>query len=475
MFLPALALAGLELAGAFLAPQQIGYGEHRQLPSFQSPADHATLDSNRYGDVVVTFHAGDFNARSVEALVIQAVAPGLWDSQASTHYLLGDASLNVYGAGDDSCTKPAVTALDDDSFVIVWPRQSTGQPGLGRLECARIQVRDPAGALLAAPVLETLAIGEGFIVDPLVPAGDAGLMPDIISLPGAAAVAVYASEDWVGSGSSGETYREYSLRLARMEWSAGGGSGSFVQGPWPIATSIPMDNSWWDPYFGGIILPEMVADDLGNLVVVWEDYLLVGHPGYSGTTHRGRIQVRRLEAMNSALPLRMLDEFTFTSSQQPALHQRRPSLSTTSADAGNDVLLGWLEERGFPDTDRVEVRRLHFPSSMDVGLGYFTDGYWIADLTRDESHATSGMLPGREIVLANRHYWRKRPVIASDSSLGRSLQLRMAVTWSLRPAVRMIALPDGAGGAQDTMFMTYEGANVDDRDLYQVYFVAYRL
>lgn len=472
---PLFAATFLLVWAAPASAAQIGFGDNIKLPCSGLYADHATVEANSYGDICVAFQSGlASGSHQVEVQIVHNVAPGTWQSSLALHYVLGDPGLNVFGNGNDSCNKPDVVALDDESFVVVWPRHDLSNPALGRLETARFEVRDAAGLLLPAPVLSTAAPGEGFIADPAVPAGDGGIMPDLAAMPGGIALAVYAAEDSKTFGTGGETYREYSLRLTQMNWGLGPTHPGFLEGPWVLANRIPLDNPWWAPYSGGLVLPDVVTDDLDNIVVAWEQYWVSGHPAYGGGD-LGEIVVRRYAATSSATPRSSLDEDHFFTTFGPYRHQRRPNLATTGDDAVNDVLLAWADLYDPPWHDKVRVRSIHYPSSMAIDQSWADERYWGGDPFHDETHPDVGMLPGREFCFATRTYLRQRAMMGANNAAATMFQVPTKVGWPLRPSVKLVRAAVPGGGTTDALIMTYEGANTDLPTIFRTYLGIFRL
>ena len=177
--------------------QQVRLGQTVQLGKFgPGPSDHATLALNQYGDICVAYQTRQASGqRLVEAQILRYSGTSYWSSNSSLRLILGDPSVNLYGPLRDNCTKPDIVALDDASFVVVWPRGDLQDKQVGQLEVARIETRDAAGFSLPNPVLHSAAAGLGYVVDPLVVVGDAGIMPDLTPLAGGQAAAVYATED----------------------------------------------------------------------------------------------------------------------------------------------------------------------------------------------------------------------------------------------------------------------------------------
>ncbi|MHC4838908.1 MAG: hypothetical protein ACYTF3_12080, partial [Planctomycetota bacterium] len=183
----------LALAAAPIAAQQtVGFGQTAELPTVAtSGADHATIAANSYGDSFVAWHgkfASGFHV--VEGALITYEA-GTFTSGQGTKWVLGDATLGIMGANGDTCTKPDVIAMPDDTFIVAWHRSERGGNTIARIEACRVTVRDGNGDLLPTPIVDEAQPGEGYVIDANIEKGDAGVMVDLVALDQDTVAAVY--------------------------------------------------------------------------------------------------------------------------------------------------------------------------------------------------------------------------------------------------------------------------------------------
>ena len=332
-------------------------GETVVLPALGAgPADHATVAVSARGDLFVTWQSDATtpgpSTQQVEGMLLRYLGGTSWELPgASEILLLGDPGLSLIAATEE-CRKPDVVAVGEN-FLVSWPRHDP-LSGDAQLEAVRIVV-PPSGP----PVVEAPAAGQGFVVDPTVAAGDAGLMPDLARLaraPQLAAV-VYAAEtlaqgDW----------REYEIRYAELDFS---GARPRFSVPQVIVPWLAVDTTVFGPG-GGRVLPDAVEDDYGNLVVAYEQFLVANH--LTNPTNEGHVFIRRYR--NSAGVLLELDSQAF---QGSALQdrQRRPNVAASRLDQRNAVSLAWTDTPDGPgdiDTRYVEVNFTGGPSSGVVSV-----------------------------------------------------------------------------------------------------------
>lgn len=327
------------------------------LATAQVDSDHAVISVNSYGDVVVVNQAtvsGD--QKLIEA---NALSPnGSSNADGFTLHpimLLGDPALDVLGAGADTCKKPDVEVLGDDSFMVVWSRHDmhVSNQYNSHLEACLITMRDSNGVLYSQPLVTSFLPGQGFLIDDLAKSGNSGLMPDIAALGSSdprKAYVVYAHETYYQRRAV-NTYSEYDLRCATIDWNnMPTTSPRFNQAIETIESYIPFDNLNAFPYSSGLILPDVVLDDLGNLVVCFEQFVIAPHRLHTGP-EKGSIQVRRYQPNSAPSPFAAIDSIELLGNRSYR-HQRRPMISSSTADADNTVLIGWSEK-----DDDLSVRR----------------------------------------------------------------------------------------------------------------------
>jgi len=364
--LPALLLAALLAGGLQAAPQSSSVVQVGD-PPFALPvsltaagvsghADHAVVAMNSRGDVCVAWHTQRLDLAGepaqVEAAVLPYLGNGRWeaplDASSGLLFVLGDPAVHVLQTQvHEACRKADVVAMGED-FVVTWPRTPLGGNTAGsidtRLEVARI-FRDPASG---AWLVDEPSPGVGWLLDGTVSNGAGGVMPDLAAddglWPGLTAVAyVHAVREALPE-------RDFELRLTVTDFS---GSPPLVLGTWTLDRAVPLD----DPLglggpSGGKVLPDVVFDDEGRLILAYEAYGLANHvlPGLGALpADQGRIVVERWD-LASGTPV--LLERWYRYGSDPAWWQRRPNLATSRQDRKNAVSLSWMvQDTGGTDTD----------------------------------------------------------------------------------------------------------------------------
>ncbi len=460
------------LAVLLVAAQTFGTFSDVELPHLGgSSADHATVAINGFGDIVVADHA-EFTAtrKLVEVTIVQNVAPRTWPLQPPI--LLGDPSLLIFGS--DTCTKPDVVGLGDDSFLVVWPRFSMADTAKCRLETARIVLRDPQGVLLPAPIIDQAAPGEGWVADYNLDAGIAGVMPDACAAIGTdlSAYIVYAHEESASSGVAGYL-RDYAIRGVLLDWSSPPTLPGWRDGPWLLASGVAIDNRYAEPALGGQVLPDVVVDDEGNVILAWEEYLLAEHPGWTGGVDTGRIHVNRYEAPVTGLPAVLMDEIVRTGSllDRP---QRRPMLATSTLDAQNTVLLAWNEDLAPGTPDQIFFDHYVFQTGGLPGYIGPIAGYWSRSLINEEALPKPVQTSDSSLCFASRDYGAERLIHAgyelSASGWSAMVEVPASALFPWRPCVDVQEIPrPGGAPARQFFAITYEGADTRSPNLYSIH------
>lgn len=450
------------------AQQTFLTGETIQMPSLGGgAADHATVAINRFGDVVVANHADRGNVKLVEAMAIGSLGQDTF--RTAPTILLGDPSLNLLG--QDTCRKPDVVALDDESFLIVWPRNDLQQIGGARLEGARIIMRDGNGALLTSPLVETAAPGEGHVFDPNLTSGNAGVMPDLVALGPAhpsSALAVYVHESyWSEIGE--KTFREYDLRCVVIDWSFPSQSANFLDGPHVLRNQIPMDEDTTNPFIGGMVLPDVVLDDLGNLVICHEESLLAPHFGLSGPSKQ-RVVLERYRGIDDAMAWSPMESWPVTlgtGTHRP----RRPMLSSSRDDLEDSVSLTWGEQAITGLGNALGYKMLRLPStSGDLTL---RDAYWVADPLHEDGMPVVADNGFMRTCFAIRNYPNRRDLLVSvtlNNGLSSIHRVDTPITYNWRPAASLISTTTPGGQQRTYAAISFEGADVFDPNQYGIYF-----
>ena len=324
-------------------------GDHIELPQAAAgDADHATVAMNEDGDVLVVWQAARTDLpgapKQVEAVFIPHLGGNDWElpQLATHHFVLGDPEADaIPGATLEANRKPDVVAMGRD-FVVTWPRAPQGE-SLSQLEVVQIEVNGGT-AVLRAP-----APGQGWIVDPAVEAGDAGVMPDLFTQEiqrDQAAGVVYVHELWAAP-----PLREYDLRACVLDFGTYNGTPRIV-GPVVLQAALPLDDDAAGGLTnGGLVLPDAEEDDFGNLVVAFEEYVRAGHQG--AVQDEGSIVVQRWHRGDSGPEL--IDEIRVFG-RDPVNRQRRPNIMGSFLDFRNAVSLTHMDlTPGQTDGDTVHV------------------------------------------------------------------------------------------------------------------------
>lgn len=461
-------LFALLLASPLAAQQAFTYGQDVILPRFgPQGADHATVATNSFGDAFVAYHSTFASGyHLVEGMAIQHQGGGQFQTGTGNHFALGNQGLAIFG--QDSCIKPDVVAMPDGNFVVAWSRLDKTEQQLDRIEMCRIVMRDANGNLLPTAVVESAQAGEGFVIDPAFDGHDSGGMVDLVNLEDGTVAAVYAHQTSNSSDAQGNTWRDYDLRLTRVDWTVDPSDPNFISPPVVLQSNVPFDNPWNQVPRGGQVLPDVVLDDYGNLVVAHEEFWMDGHGGVSGS-NLGRIVVRRVSGFGSAAPLTEINFAEFT--HDPLRAQRRPNLSTSRSDSRNSVSLTWGHDDVWFLTDLIlsqelifngtslTTRNLYWPNSP-----LFTDDLPTIVHGANSLRATIGtrQVSGGSILLAGR-------ALQQDT-----VTIPTTVNYALRPAaaLRELVLPHGTYQA---LYTTYEGADVNDPHQFDVHLVIHRV
>ncbi|TAH39566.1 MAG: hypothetical protein EYC70_01910 [Planctomycetota bacterium] len=321
----------LALAALLPVPQAFSAATTVELPATGSgDADHATVAINADGDILVAWSTRrpdlPDNAFQVEACLLPYLGGGRWARPAELELLLlGDPMAGVFGAAAESCRKPDVQAVGHDFFV-VWPRSSADRSSC-RLELVRVRV------LGGTAEVDAPQPGRGYLVDGTLDADSAGAMPDLVEsplLPQGVAV-VYADDEL-----QAPPLREFDLRVAVADFAS---LPPVLHGPFLLVDDLPCDDGLrgGEPA-GGKVLPDVVLDDMGNLVVAWEEYARAGHGG--AASDRGSIQVRWFSdpVLDVPQPLATLRLGGRAVSDRP----RRPNLASSRLDADDTVALAYM-------------------------------------------------------------------------------------------------------------------------------------
>jgi hypothetical protein len=433
-------------------------------------ADHAAIAVNHFGDVIIANHTGVNSMQ--KAVELNALAP-LGETRSSGYKLfntrrLGDPTLNIFGVGNDSCSKPDVESMGGGSFLVVWSRHDLSGNQPSRVEACKIITRDIHGSLLPQVQILSTRTGEGILLDDTSNSGEAGFMPDIASYkgPGAnKAIVVFAHEQSAYT-SYANTFRDYDLRGKKVHWPLGSSSPTLGQLV-TLETNIPIDNANTSPYFGGLVLPDAVIDDAGALAIVYESYLIAPHQWYFGSP-KGSIQLRRYSPNLSPL-----DEISFDGHALER-HQRRPMIATSDKDATNMLTLGWNDI----DMNGSGAHRAHFRA---VTFNGNTSGYtipqvipWDESFGNKDDLATVAMSGQSRLVMTTR-------TLSNRKSLNGAFKSTQLPTTTIdfvpnsnhpwRPAMSIYDLPD----SRSITYLSFEGPATSDPSLYRIHLTIQRL
>jgi hypothetical protein len=468
-----LALVILVSANSTTAQTIYNVGETTLLPtSGNFEYDHATMAVNAHGDIVISNHT-TLSVLTGRKAVESTVLSYIGDGQFLRHppIVLGDSTLGIIG--NDDCRKPDVEALSDGSFMVVWPRHDLDKNQPSRLETARIILRNPVnGSLYSQPIINAPQNGVGYLLDDNIDQGIAGVMPDIAPYlnqqPGRAHV-VYTHESGRGH-STNNLLTEYEIREVTVDWRQPSTSANFSTTPIVLEHSVPFDQPNDDLFPGGLILPDAVVDDYGNLVVSWESYLRKGHLSYTGDP-KGCVQLRRFSAPSSPTPYSLLNQLTFYGRKMDNA-QRRPALSTSRADSKNQVTLGW----GDIVYTGQRRSRLHF---KNIEFTNNTASSIVRSIPWTENTGNKDSMPAvsrteninagfsaRAFPYSNRLYYSYR--LGDDPIRENVLDTQVLYPW--RPAVQIVEDPRSNFAA-----VVYEGADTQDPEDYKLYLTIQRL
>jgi len=420
-------------------------GDVVELPRIgNGNADHATVAINSNGDLFVAWHCQVVYAgqHQVEGVLMRRNSALSWDPpQPADVMLLGDPSLAVFSAAEE-CTKPDVVAVGTD-FIVTWPRNEP-HSGWSQLETAMVLV-PPSGPA----VVDSQQPGLGWLVDPLVVGGDAGLMPDLCAraaLPGTAAVA-YAHETFAQAD-----LREYDLRATTIDFNS---SPPVIAPIAVLATGIPIDNTAFAPV-GGRVVPDIVEDDFGHLVIAYEHHEIAVHNGLP--SDEGHVVVKRV-AENAGVWTELEQERYEGKFLEH--RQRRPNLATSHTDLGNTVSIAWIEQ-GLNLFADLETRygELEFLGGAGPGTVTITNIPFPNLSNRDHAHPVPIHARTFRTLLSSRWYSLNTGIVAFSALPARPERpLPTNVDWAWRPATDLLEI--GAPGAVDSRLIpvVYEGDN----------------
>jgi len=438
-------------------------------------ADHAVIAVNSFGDVIIVNHtAANTSAKSVEVNILAPFGSSVADGyKLYNTELLGDPSINIFGVANDTCVKPDAEALGDDTFLVVWSRHDLSDTQFSRIEACKIITRDSNGNLLQQPQIIAPQAGEGVILHDNSAAGDAGFMPDIAVFNNSGstqAIVVFAQED-ARLRAIVNTYRDYSLIAKEIYWPRGSSSPSILLAT-TIETDIAIDNKNTAPYSGGLVLPDAVLDDGGNLTVVYESYLIAPHNWHLGVSE-GSIQLRRYSHQSWTHSLSLLDEIEFTGHDQDG-HQRRPMIATSNNDTSNTVAIGW-NDAGIGSTakNRAHFRGVEFYTSA-AGHNPPQVVPWDETFGRADDLAYVAMSGRAKLMMTSRRLISRRSLTGAFKLPQQSISYKDFAPAHNHPWRPAIAIHD-LSSSRSLSYICYEGPSSSNPLLYSIYFTLQEL
>ncbi|MCH2112567.1 MAG: hypothetical protein MK213_06880 [Planctomycetes bacterium] len=416
------------LAAPLTAQQTISFGDVSALPMLGSTSDHASVAINDRGDIFVAWSSATIlqgtPTKQVEGYFIPRTSPTTWESPdpgsfGLHHFLLGEAGISPSGE-IERCHKPDVVSVGDD-FVVFFPRINRGSQS-AVLEAVRIVI-DPS---LGTATLDSPAPGEGYLVDGPFHAGEGGVMPDGVRLryqkqapnksrKGRAGVAYAEMTSGIPSA------RNFSLRIAAIDFSV---SPPWVIGAGSAVKDIPVDFTGTYPG-GGMLLPDIVEDDFGNLLVGWEEFESTAR---GVPMDDGRLMVAAFQFKEGAFNL--VDSIKLQGVETED-RQRRPNLSSSIFDKKNTIGVAWQE----CEADGTDLRSHFGLLSLSSGQLQFQDTFFPGSPSREARRPFA--ILGKGI----------RACLAEDINLTGGSPPRM-VAWSLPHGPALLEVPLAGWEAQ---------------------------
>jgi hypothetical protein len=340
--------------------------EMATLAPIDGQADHAVVAVNDLGDVLVTWSASiyprthaDAHMRRVEAAFLRRTSLNTWDLYPTV--TLGEAEptllpggVSIYPQGD-RCRKPDVTSIGSD-FVVAWQRMEANHTPNGRLECSYLEVPLAGGDMV---VHNGDPSGIGYVIDAAVDCRIAGSMVDLAHNPGTgpnlvAAYASYINNYPIGSGVA----FDFELRAVAFDF-VSPGIAPTVHTPQTLDAQVAFDDfDISGGPAGGRILPDMVFDQLGNVVVAYEEFERGDRVG-GGTPDAGNIHVQRLSLDSGVLTLLNSQSIQGTLIEDPL---RRPNLFRGSSN--DDISLAFGERNILTSESHVHHMSLEYSDSV---------------------------------------------------------------------------------------------------------------
>ncbi|MCH2100409.1 MAG: hypothetical protein MK209_00585 [Planctomycetes bacterium] len=342
-----LIAASLALSPLAAAQTPLDANTVYELPSLTTAdgkADHETIAINSQGDVLVVWSSSIYSpssanaeVRRIECAFLRRTSATGWDLYPTQTLAEADPTKLPGGSifpGGDICRKADVTSVGDD-FAVVWQRIEIGDTNKGRLEAALIEVPASGNAVYHLEATE----GVGWELDTFDPR-IAGGMVDIACAPGTTSPIAAAYVHFTGKTNLGgiEWAYDFDLRALTFDFPVSGAPPHI--NPPNVLGNIPFDDASPNDLGGGRILPDIVWDSWGNLVVATEKFARGERLG-NGAADEGKILLRRYSVDGSGAMI-LLNHKALMGTD-PTYSQRRPNLFRSPSN--NAVSLTWAQGR----------------------------------------------------------------------------------------------------------------------------------
>ncbi|MBC8405542.1 MAG: hypothetical protein H8E15_09970 [Planctomycetes bacterium] len=309
-------------------------------------ADHATIAVNDAGDVMIVWSSSVYprghalsKKRRVEAAFFRRTSLTTWDLYPT--HTLGEAETSLMPGGvpiyptGDRCRKPDVVAIGTD-FVASWQRFEESFTANGRIEGVYLEIPIAGGDMM--PHLADPA-GIGHVLDPNVDCRTAGAMVDLGHNPGAGptVIATYCSRTAAYPLGMSNAF-DFDLRAVMFEF-ASAAAAPTVHPVQTVRADVHFDDfSDTSTFDGGRVLPDVVFDQFGNVVIAHEDFTRGDRVG-TGTPDEGLIYVQRLSVDSAGVMTPLNSQTIFGTSTEHG--QRRPNLFRAAANS--DICMAFGE------------------------------------------------------------------------------------------------------------------------------------
>lgn len=367
---PVLTSAALILAASPLASAQTPVNANTviELPSHapvDGKADHETIAINDRGDVFVVWSSSVFSLsgpdsviRRVEGAFFRRTGPTSWDLYPTE--VLGEADpallpagLSVYASGD-ICRKADVVAVGND-FAVAWQRIENADTANGRIEVAQIEA--PATGNANYHLMDPSGIG--WVLDNFDPRAAGGMLDLACNRGTTSPIAIaYAHRTNKFAVAVGEFAYDFDLRALTFDFPTAGLA--------PTVNTVntllntPFDDLQAGAVDRGRVLPDLVFDSWGNVVIAFEHFAR-GERISVTDPDTGKILLNRYSVDG-------LGVFTELNSQEllgsdPAFAQRRPNVFRSPNN--NAVSIAWGEIQLPASSTAIFHKDAVYPNATD--------------------------------------------------------------------------------------------------------------